>query len=84
MPLTSSSGAAPITLRARRWTGYITVRSILDPGSGARLPTVLHPSSLVAWPTLLVPDQPRAAIIVFCQAGVDDDRGLSAVCTARE
>ena len=57
---------------------------MLDPGSGAQLPTVLHPSSSATPPTLLMPDQPRTAIIMVCQAGVDDGRGLSAACTARE
>ena len=57
---------------------------MLDPGSGAQLPTVLHPSSSATPPTLLMPDQPRTAIIMVCQTGVDDGRGLSAACTARE
>ena len=45
---------------------------------------MLHPSSSATPPTLLMPDQPRTAIIMVCQAGVDDGRGLSAACTARE
>ena len=65
-------------------SGYITVRSMLDPCSGAQPPTVLHPSSSATLPTPLMPDQPRTAIIMVCQAGVDGGRGLSAACTARE
>ena len=57
---------------------------MLDPGSGAQPPTVLHPSSSATLPTTLMPDQPRTAIIMVCQTGVDDGRGLSAACTARE
>ena len=55
-----------------------------DPGSGAQPPTVLHPSSSATLSIPLMPDQPRTAIIMVCQAGVDGGRGLSAACTARE
>ena len=83
-PSSSSCAAPPVTLHVLRRTGYITVRSILDPRSGAQPPTVLPPSSSATPPTLLMPDQPRTAIIMVCQTGVDDGRGLSAACTARE
>ena len=83
-PRIASSAASPITSDCSHRTGYNTVRSILDPGSAAQPPAVLHPSSSATLPTLLMPDQPRTAIIMVCQAGVDGDRGLSAACTARE
>ena len=83
-PSTSSSAASPVMLQHLAAAGYITVRSILDPCSGAQPPTVLHPSSSATPPTLLMPDQPRTAIIMVCQTGVDDGRGLPAACTARE
>ena len=83
-PSSSSSAAPPVSLQHSPRSGYITVRSMLDPGSGAQPPTVLHPSSSATPPTLLMPDQPRTAIIMVCQTGVDDGRGLSAACTARE
>ena len=67
-----------------RGPGYVTVRSMLDPGSAALPPAMLHPSSPAAPSTMLMPDQPRTAIIMVCQAGVDDGRGLSAAYTARE
>ena len=62
----------------------IPLMAVPGPGSGAQPPTVLHPSSSATPPTLLMPDQPRTAIIMVCQTGVDDGRGLSAACTARE
>ena len=82
-PSTSSSAASPVSLQHLASVGVH--HSQVNPRPvHAQPPTVLHPSSSATPPTLLMPDQPRTAIIMVCQAGVDDGRGLSAACTARE
>ena len=84
-PSTSSSAASPVSLQHLASVGVH--HSQVNARPVQRCTTahaVLHPSSSATPPTLLMPDQPRIAIIMVCQTGVDDGRGLSAACTARE
>ena len=72
-------GTAPRLGRGTSQSGQSSTRAAVH-----NHPRRLHPSSSATPPTLLMPDQPRTAIIMVCQTGGDDGRGLPAACTARE